>query len=241
MKVVICDASPVDREKSAQLIKQFAHEHDIDVDIRIYDSGNPLLFAFDNPKFFADIIFLDINLPGVSGMEVAEKLREQEYRNEIIFITNSKDHMLKGYDVGAFHYIVKNETSKSHFERIFLSAVESVKFKRQKTCLFTGGGEHRNIPVHSIRYFSVSRKIVTVHFGNYDTFDFPSTLGKLENEFEMHGFFRVQRSFLVSLYHITSLNYKEITMSDGMVISIKRGMYTAIKDAIVDYLGTSVG
>lgn len=239
MKIVICDDSPAYRERYSGIVTELASKHGIDIELQIYESGDPMLFAFENPKFFADIIFLDINMPGLSGVDVAKKLREQEYRNEIIFITVSKNHMLKGYDVGALHYVVKNETSPEEFEQIFLRAVEAVKSKKQKTCLFTGGGEHRNIPVHTILYFTVFKKIVTVHFGS-ETFEFPSTLDKLEREFEIHGFYRIQRSYLISLSHITGINYKEVTMSDGTKISIKRGMYPELKEAMADFLGTEV-
>lgn len=237
MKIIICDRISADRNRCRKMITQLAREHNINVDIQLYDRETSLLLAFDNPEFFVDIIYINIELPGGGGLEVARKLRGQGYQNVIIFMSHSKEYISKGYDVNAFHYIVKNETSKKDFERIFLGAVDVVRSRHQKMCLFTGGGENCNIPIHSIRYFSVDKKTVTIHFGMFQTFDIFVRLGILEEKFKKSGFFRVQRSYLVSLYHIVKINYKEVTISDGTVITIKRGTYKRIKEARAKYLG----
>lgn len=237
MKILICDSVQVERERCYEMVIQLARRHGIHVDIKMYDRGDPMLFAFHNPEFHADIIYMDMELEGVSGIEVAKNLRKRAYMNEIIFVTRTRKYLLDGYDVNAFHYIIKNETSKPDFERIFINAVEAVKQKQEKVGLFTGASKNQRIPLHSIRYFSVDKKTITIHYGIDETFQIFVGMGKLEKEFEMHGFIRAQRSYLVSLYHIIDINYKEITMSDGTVITIRRGTYMEIRKALEDYMG----
>ena len=97
--------------------------------------------------------------------------------------------------------------------------------------LFTGIGEYRNIAINDIKYFEVRGKIITVYYGS-KSFEFISTIGKLENLLFAKGFLRVHRSFLVSLQHIKNFTYEEITLIDNTEIPVGRKYYSGLKEAM---------
>lgn len=181
---------------------------------------------------FSDVIYLDILMPEMPGDEVAQKLRALNVESEIVFLTNSKDHMLKGYDVRAFHYIVKKETPQKKFEEIFLQVIERAKKKKQKLITFSCAGENRTIGVEQIKYFIVTDKIVTVYYEDNQSFEFYTTLNKLENTFLGNGFVRIHRSHLVSLKHIKRNTGPQVEMTDGKRLSVGKKYKALLREEI---------
>ena len=236
MKVIICDDSPLERERYSSLLNQLAGKHQVNMELAMYETGSSLLFACQEKNFAADLIFMDIHMPGITGIETAVVLREMGYVNDIVFLTVSsdKDHFRKAFSVKALHYVIKGETSHEEFEEIFLRAVQSQAEKEDRYASYTGGGETRNIPLSSIRYYEIFRKIVTVHYRD-TSFAFPQiSLGKLENELSPYGFYRIGQSYLVNLATIESVQRDEVTLRDGTRLPLARGKKNELRDLLAE-------
>ena len=150
---------------------------------------------------------------------------------DIVFLTGSSQHMLPAFDVGAFNYIVKDETSEQRFEFVIRSAFESSKKKADAYMLFSAGGENINVAVSDIMYFEVVNRIIEVHYGN-EKFEFFSSIGKLENKLRNYGFIRIYRSILVSKYYIKSFTNDEVILKNGQSLPLSRGKYPLVKEAM---------
>ncbi|MCL2654690.1 MAG: LytTR family DNA-binding domain-containing protein [Coriobacteriia bacterium] len=223
MKVIICDDDWHDREKYATLIERIAKKEGIPMELSRYDSAMNLLFDVEDSKFEADVIFMDISMPGMSGDEASRRLRNLGYLNDIVFLTVSKDYFRSAFDVKALHYVVKGETSDIEFKRIFLRSVRGREERHQEYARYVGGGENRLIKISSIRYYEIQHKIVTVHYDKNMTFQFPQlSLGTLEDELSDYGFFRIHRSYLVAISAIDKFTWKEVTLRDGSVLPFGR-------------------
>jgi Response regulator of the LytR/AlgR family len=231
MQIVICD----DEEKSINyyedLFKKICRKHDMQAEYREFKSGDQLLFNVEEVVKEADIVFLDIKMPGTNGLEVAQKLRGNGYEGEIIFLTMSKEAVFYAFDVHAANYLVKDVSSEERIEEVLLRAIEEAREKKSEYLLLTGVGEYRNVPVNDIRYFEIMQKIVTVYYAE-ETFEFVSTMGKLENLLFTKGFVRISRSFLVSTKHISAFSYEKVTMDTGSVLPVGRKYYKSLKDAM---------
>lgn len=232
MRIVLCDDNPTDITKYSKIIKDIISDTEEDgVELITYESASKLLFDMEDKLNLIDILVLDINMPGMSGMELARLIREKSYKGEIVFLTFSKEHMLGAFDVRAFNYIVKGETAIDKMYKIFEDSLRIALEKAKEYMLFTGIGEYRNIPILSIKYFEVNGKIITVHYSNR-SFDFVSTIGKLENLLFCKGFVRVHRSFMVAISAVKSFNYTEIILVDGSNIPVGRTYYNNLKEAV---------
>lgn len=221
MRIIICDDNLHDIQIYSVIIQKMMEEEAVDAELLQYDNPKKLLFDLDENKDLSQVIFLDINMPELSGMEIARLLREKGYEGEIVFLTYSKSHMLGAFDVRAFNYIVKFETPEAKVRKILKEVVERVLDKEQEYILLTGIGEHRNIALSSIKYFEVNGKIITVHYGT-KSFEFISTIGKLENLLYLKGFLRVHRSYLVAVASIRSFSYGDLMLFDGTAIPVGR-------------------
>lgn len=101
MKIAICE----DNNRESALLKAFIKKHLPDSEINVFDNGTSLLEYLQNSK--PDTIFLDIEMPGISGIETARKVREMHSGISLVFITGHSDFALQAFEVYAFDYIVK--------------------------------------------------------------------------------------------------------------------------------------
>lgn len=114
MRVAICDDEIKMRELLAAKVRRLCP----DADIVLVKSGSELLSMEPQPE----ILFLDIGMPKMSGMEAARALRENNKSMVLIFVTAFAEYVFQAFDVGAFHYLVKPFTDEK-FAEVFCAAV----------------------------------------------------------------------------------------------------------------------
>ena len=99
MKLAICD----DDKKIRELIEESVREVSKDMEIEVFADARGILA----PGFEADILFLDIQMPGIDGMNAARMIRADGKKTVIVFVTALEEEVFKAFEVGAFNYIVK--------------------------------------------------------------------------------------------------------------------------------------
>ena len=231
MKVAFCDDSKKDILFYSGLVSGICRRYEIALLTEEYADGKQLLFELEDQSWAPDLIYLDIGMPGQSGMETARQLRASGCGSEIIFLTVSDvtDTILRAFDVDAFNYIIKKKTGEQRFEDVFLRACERCRSKKQETLLFSCAGESRRVAVRDISYFEVRNHCIAVHYGS-ETFEFYSTIGKVENILSRYGFVRVHRSFLAAAGKILRYTGNQITLRDGSVIPEGRSYQKQINE-----------
>ena len=232
IKITICDDNAQNVSELSELLKVFAERMDIEVKLTNYSSGKAMLFAWENPAGYADILYLDIDMPSIDGIQVAEKLRDKGFKNEIIFFTRSETKTLEAFDVNAFHYIVKETTSDRKAEDIFRGAIRKVQNKNQEFISFSCAGENRSIAINSISRFKVEGRIITVYYEQGKTFEFYATLAKLEDALCQKGFIRINRTELINVKYVKSNTAQTIEMADGKQIEIGRNYRKHVKEEL---------
>lgn len=103
IKIAICD----DNSEDALLLTKALYNYDNTFEISIYTRGEKLIKDFLGSKISVDILFLDIYMPGVDGVEIAQRISRMKKDIKIIFISLSKDYFQQAYEVFAFNYILK--------------------------------------------------------------------------------------------------------------------------------------
>ena len=228
MKVAICDDNLKCLDEYRGKLTAIFEENKIAATVMSYQTCKELMFAMEGDSTKADVIFLDINMPFMNGMEVAHWLRVREISCEIVFLTVSQTHMLDAFDVSAFHYVIKDVTPPEKLEEICVRAAGKVGKQKQEFITVACAGESRRISIRDILYFEVQNYIIIVHYGD-EKFEFYSTLGKLENTLGGHGFVRTHRSYLVNLDHIHALMRQELELENGSKIPVGRKYAEEIK------------
>ena len=228
-RVAVCDDNDADAGYTAKRIEIWAASHDAAVEIELFPSAEAFLFRYAEERAF-DMLFLDIEMQAMSGMELAAKIRESNHYVQIVFITGYMEYIAEGYDVEALHYLLKPVTQE-RLSGVLDRAAQRVQDRERELCLQTPEGIVC-IPVSEIRYLEVRRNYVTVH--SDEDYTVRRTLGELERELD-ESFFRTGRSYIVNLRFVKKITRTQAVLKDGAQIPLSRGLYEDINRALIRY------
>ncbi|MCI5856631.1 MAG: LytTR family DNA-binding domain-containing protein [Agathobacter sp.] len=227
-KIAICDDDKADRQYIEALVEKWAKNAGHSVQVAVFESAESFLFHYAAEQDY-DILLLDIEMGEMDGVTMAKMLRKDNDAIQIVFITGYSDYISEGYEVAAFHYLMK-PVKEEKLAEVLARAAE--KLARNEKCLyFETAGETVRIPVYQIRYADVMGNYVTIHAA--EDVKVKMTLGNLEKELD-ERFFRVGRSSIVNLTQIARVTKTEIRLSGGEAIPLPKGAYEAVNRAIIN-------
>ena len=185
-----------------------------------------------------DIIFLDIGMDGLDGMQTAKKLRQNGCRAAIIFVTAFEDRVFEAFDVGAFNFLVKPVSAKK-FAEVLKKAIDSrtepaATVTSDRFIAVKSGGVSTKLALSEIMYAEVFDRILILH----------TVSGKVEyrgrlNEFEKctdETFFRTHRSYLINLRYLEKYTSSEVTMENGDRVLLAKQRYSELVRAYLRYI-----
>lgn len=227
------DIAVVDDEKVIrEHIREMIENQKPDCKIACFSSGEELVAA---AKPF-DIIFLDIQMDGINGIEAAKEVREKSADTVFIFITGIKEYVFEALDIYAFHYLLKPVT-KQKFTEVFEQALweAGLRQMRRKTQLFINTRSRGiTIDADNILYIeSVSRK-VKIHTMQ-EVIEAYAALGELETQLG-GSFYRCHRGYLVNMAHIREYKRDCITLAGGDTVYLTKKKYGEFVNAYMWYL-----
>lgn len=218
MKIAICD----DEKEICAGLKRLILEQKADEEVFLFTSGRQLLECRE--RF--NIVLLDIQMEGVSGLETARALRMKDERAVIIFVTALKEYVFEAFDVAAFHYLLKpiaEEKFRSVFEKACREAEKREKdaaeqlffqtrsrsFHIQKKDILYVESRGRKVDIHTVK------ECVTVY----------ATMNGLEEQLG-ENFYRCHRGYLVNLGRITEYETDRILVENGEAVFMAREKYS---------------
>lgn len=221
MRIAVCDDEKGSRDMLAERIRKICPE----ADLALYGSGEELLLADRCP----DILLLDIQMPGKSGMETARELRRNHEDIIIIFVTALEDFVFQAFDVRAFHYLVKPHDD-SKLEEVLRNAIrqwrerckpEAAGGKRENPRLMiTTGGQHIAVNLEDIVYAEVFDRKVILHTMDSDI-EYYGKMKELEN-IAGDEFYRPHRAYLVNFNFIRKYDAATIYLEKGQALMAKQ-------------------
>ena len=219
MRVVICIPDLEERVFCIKRIESLSKTDGIDLTVNEVNAAVIRDSYFDLMDFDdADLIYIGID-SSFNGISVAKSIRKAGINAIIVFFTRVKEAVFDAFDVEALHYLVDGQISVAKFDEVFRKAVSRAESRIQASIVLNCAGEQRKILISQIYYFEVFNRIVTVHYRD-GTFEFYSTLSRLEDSLARRGFVRVHRAYLVSERYIASIRQREITLLNGTTIPV---------------------
>ncbi|EGD49498.1 two component transcriptional regulator, LytTR family [Ruminiclostridium papyrosolvens DSM 2782] len=231
MKIAICDDLRFDRTLLCEYILQYAKNNFVNIEVVEFDSGEEMLTSFLEEKY--KIVFLDIYMKGIDGVEVAEKIRETDEDCKIIFTTSSLDHKGEGFEVAATHYLIKPITYKR---------VEQALNRCKKILAFDAkyielplGKETVKIRLRDIMYIEAVRNgiVITTEIEEYKIH---MPMAKICDIIKDKRFLRSHRGFIVNMQHIIATKENEFVLKNSFTIPIRQSGRKEIKCAYMHYV-----
>ena len=235
MKIALCDDNPVILDKFTDILYNIIKQENLDISIHTFTSGEQLLFELDENVNQFDILYLDIEMGKLNGIQTAEALRKKGCQSIIIFLTDNERYVFQSFDVLPLHYILKSEASYSRFRDILFKALEHKRKKDDDIFICEFQDMKKIIPLHQIYYFEVQNRIITVLYTD-GSFSFYYKLDKVQDELQDKWFVRIHRSFIVNLRHIDRIHMKTVYLSTGEELPIGTTYLKQLKELFSNYL-----
>lgn len=231
LQIAICDDCEQDRTAlSALLVNTPGCRRTTDLAVRHYESGEQLLFAAEDEETRFDLIFLDIYMAGINGMETARGLRRLGINAPLVFLTSSPNFAVESYDVEAAGYLLKPPSAEkvAHILEKILAA------KPIPRLAVKSDGRRRQFAYDDILYLESADKVVLIHLTDGTQACCRDRLNALEEILRDRRFLRCHQSYLVNMDHVKSAG-KEFLMSDGSIVPIRIHGRREIADVYYSY------
>lgn len=212
--VSICDDETYFISVLQKMLDEYGNRHGICFSVLTFSNGE----AFFSSGRISDIIFMDVKLPGMNGMETIQRLRDSGGNNQVIFITAYQDYVFQAFDLDAVHYILKPVTALKLFAALD-KAVERMADNGKTLCIKNKTGAFR-IPVKQVLYCEIWDHQITIHTRTHQ-YQFSGTLDALNTQLD-DRFFRSHRSYLVNMDYVTSQEPGLAVMESGDQVLIAR-------------------
>lgn len=234
LQIAICDDEQFYREKIKSLLESYLKERDMPYAIRLFLSGEEFLSENENRVKY-DIVFMDINMNEMDGIQTAMEIRAFHSHTYIVFITAFINYVLEGYKVNAVRYIMKDRLEESIGECMdailqrMKTAQAAFSFLEGEKKLYTDNLLYVESRKHKSFFYYMETELV-----QYQIYD---KLDHIEKKLEGCGFLRIHKSYLVNMKHIRKISNYTVLLDTGEELPVPRIRYQAAKEAFVAYKG----
>lgn len=238
VKVAICENDLFYMEKEKILIETYLQKREIRCDITTFSSNIELTKAYANSF---DIIFLDIEMDEMNGMEAAQWLRDKGSKSHIIFLSAYAEYLTEGYKVDAHRYLLKND---ANFDEAFCECMDSVVAKIQmeetKIDIKVNNGILSVAPskiiyaesnVHKVTIFVIEQSGDIREYYMYDRLD------NVQEKLERYGFLRIHQSYIINGEHLRKVYRYKAELIKDISLAISKKYYNDIENFYIRMRG----
>lgn len=231
MRIAICDDNDIDRKIIIDLLDVIFVNRSISYEISEYYDGQNLIYEVADGCNY-DIIFLDVYMGQLLGIDIARKLREMNYKGAIIFLSASPDFAVEGYEVNASGYILKDQCFDKlcSVMNIILNnyGVDSYRIQKRNSITL--------VPYQDILYVVSDNSKCILNCLGGEKHTVYKKLNDIENELCNICFLRSHQSYLVNMNYITYAGDCDFKLSSGDIIPIRSRNCKIIRQTYLNYI-----
>ncbi len=228
--IAICDDEKHMSDQIRAMASDFFRKKNREIRLRTFLSGEKLL----NDEGQIDILFLDIQMKGMDGLETARKLRAGQFRGFLIFITVLKEMVFQSFEVQAYDYLVKPVDEKQ-FGKTMERLYTSMQNIGENSLLVQKGYEGRIIREDEIVFCEVIDRKIYLNLASGEVVDYYERIENLETKLGSH-FFRCHRSYLINLKHLKGYKNGTACMDNGKEVPVSRLRSREFSGVVLQYM-----
>lgn len=233
ISIAVCEDDELQLNILKSYINKWMFSNNISIDLHSFSSAEHFLFSYEDYNF--DILFLDIQMGELSGIELSNIVRNKNKEIKIIFTTGLSNYVFHGYKVDAIDYLIKPilQEDISYCLDKCLKEISSQK-KTNKFILINSKKETIRVDYSDINYcimFSHYIDIVTKD----STITTKKKISDLEKDLPEDIFIRCHRSYIVNISNVKLIKKYEITLDNGIVIPISKSRYDSLNNLFIKH------
>lgn len=207
-------------------------------EIVTYTDSDNLLYDITEDKFFFDLILLDIEMPGSSGMELAEKIKPCLPDVKIIFITSHIEYAIDAFELSIFRYVPKEDTGK-RLPAAIVDAVKLIALQDGRTYTIRTNSRLEKIPYKEIYYIERDGKNASITTADGIS-RVRKSLQQVYAELDAEEFIYIDRGCIANMIHIMQVKDGMVVLKNGVSLPVSRSHLREVKEQINTYWGTHI-
>ena len=215
LRVAVCD----DEQSQRRQLQFLIEKHRPGTIIDLFSSGEDFIGSF-RPGLY-DLIFMDILMPGMGGVDATSKIRSIDSSVPIVFATSSQEHAMEGYKNRVIRYLMKPFNPTEIGEILELALQMKIG---QGNVRLRINGKDMSFPHAKISYAEQNSHTIYLHMANGAVLQLTGKLDDIEAQTPDDSFMRCHKSYLVNLAHVKSIDkdLQVFVMKDGDTVHIRR-------------------
>jgi DNA-binding LytR/AlgR family response regulator len=197
-----------------------------------FHSAEELLMSYPQK---VDLLFLDVQMPGMSGLGLAQKIRQHDSTISIVFMSNYAKYAVKGYKVQAYRYLLKPITTDIFREEI-KDLILRLENSRKRTIFIATREKSYSLAPQDIMYIeTLPGKHLDFHCQDRKI-EVPANLRPWEEKLQNYDFYRCHNAYLVNLAYVDRVEKEQVILINGEILPVSRRKKAGLTDAFCHYL-----
>lgn len=234
LRIAICDDDEKELHMITSLLSEYRMSRAINLHWNMFQNPLELLASIEQGTVY-DIVFLDMMMPGLNGIETARELRTHDKIVKLIFLTSSTEFAVQSYAVNAYCYLLKPITTDDFFS-IIDHATEEIHHTHSIDLMIRCKTGVVRIPIHQLVCCEVTGRMLTFRLSTGAVLESAGSMKDVEPVLLQYpGFTKPHRSYMINMDYIQNISYREITLVQQITVPLPRGKYNTLKDTFLEY------
>ena len=236
MNIVICDDQESDALAAKEVIKRTAQELHIKTEFDIYSNATEVERKLLMKKEPADILILDIDMPEISGLELAERLRADNEDIIIIFLSAHEEFVFKAIEFQPFRYIRKIRLD-AEMPLAIRSAVRVIEKNSDKQIVLNTDDGEMKVMISEIMYYETEKRKIAVHLKNGNNFLVNKKIADMQKLINKESFIMIHRSCVVNANYVKNILNGIFVLDNDEKLIVSRPRCKAVKQQLLKVWG----
>ena len=232
LEIAIYEDNEIDATVLENFVSNYLNQKLIDFHISVFSTGEALLTDFERGKY--QLLFLDIYMDTMTGLEVGKAIREIDLQVEFIFCTSSAEYALESYDILALGYLLK-PFDPLKMEQLLDRFIQRSSHLSYHTLTVKCQYEDHMIRIDDIVFIKSDDKVLLYHLENGDTLRCYGKLNELEEQLQFPNFLRCHQRYLINMDYIETVDDDYFTTKSHSHVPIRKHEVRKIKDKYAYY------
>lgn len=215
-----------------KMFETWGGANDVRLILTYVGSAEEFLFKYDGQNVF-DIIFLDVWMKNMNGMELAREIRKFDQNVQIVFLTGNPEYVFEGYEIGAVRYLIK-PIDESKLKQALDTCMEKIKNRNEDYLTVKYLGENLKLSRNEILYVKVEGHYLQMQTVS-KRYEWKASLKEMLSKLDSERFVMANRSVVVNLEYVDKITREECILENGEAVPVSRGAYGGLNDAFMKY------
>lgn len=238
LRIAVCDDETAMVQGNTAMLEAVLRELGLTGEITTYTDSRNLLCDITEDNFHFDLLLSDIEMPEISGMELAERIKPFLPDIRIIFITSHIEYAIDAFELSIFRYVPKSDIAK-RLPSAIRDAVSLINLEADKSYTIQAKGRYEKIPLREILYIERDGKNAVINTAD-GVSKVRKSLQAVFDEIDSEEFIFIDRGYIVNLIHIMQVKNSTAVLKNGTVLPISRSHLQAVKEQINSYWGNMI-